>query len=182
MVTNETPSSADDPTSERQRILDFFAAEWPPEDPQTLYAWGWTRLPRLGKLLCLRAVLAAYEVRPFRQQETEYDQSARRAAERWVLNPGEETRKAAGRVASVALPQWSYARVIANMAGSRNRWPTAVGYGLTGNPANVDSDQFRAVCAAIEQEIVAWARGEQDPIAERNGAGRERVRLPGSAS
>ena len=166
---SDTPSVSDDSKIQRQRVLGFFAARWPPKDAGTLYRWGRSELAELGKEACLRAVLASYEIEEHRQQETPYDRSARRAAEQWVLNPNEDTRKIAGRVASEQTQKYSRARLIANMAGSNRRWPTAVGYGLTwGDPANVRSDSFCAICAAIESEILAWARGESDPVADRH--------------
>jgi len=166
---SDAPSSPDHSTVQRQRVLPFFETRWPPKDAGTLYGWGWSELPELGKEVCLRAVLAIYELEGKRQRETPYDRSARRAAERWVLNPNEDTRMMAGRVASEQLPQYSSARMIANMAGSKQRWPTAVGFGLTGDPSKVTSDMFRAICDAIERELLAWARGTSDPVAERHG-------------
>lgn len=164
---NDAESSANDSMAQRQRVLDFFDAEWPPKDAHELYEWGWSKLLHLGKEACLRAVLASYDARGLRAQETEYDRSARTAAERWVVNPSEETRKAAGLIASVQLPQWCYARLLANMAGRRKGWRTAVGFGLTGNPFNVSTDEFHVICAAVHSELLTWARCERDPVAER---------------
>jgi hypothetical protein len=163
----------DIPPHVRLQLCDFLAKEWPPATPHALYEVGKTRLAKFGKQVALRAVLAAYEVFVSEERESDYDRSARRAAERWVLEPSEENRKTAGRIASVPLPEHSSARVIANMAGSNRRWPSAVGYALTLNPHTLQESTFRRVCAGIHAELLAWARGEADPVAERHrGAGR----------
>jgi hypothetical protein len=152
---------------ERECARDFLITEWPPPDPLTLYNWGWTELPAIGKQTCLRAVLAAYEIHRQRLEETSYDRSALAAAERWVLDPSEENRKNAGRIASIQTEEYSVARRIANVAGSRRRWPHAIGVSLTGNPHVLDLEDFRTICQRIQTELLGWISGDFDPIADR---------------
>ncbi len=152
---------------ERAQTAKFLQHEWPPLDSQTLYDWGRTRLADIGKQTCLRAVLAAYELQRLRVEVTDYDRSARRAAEQWALAPTEENRKQAGRIAGMETQHHSCARGIAHIAGSRKRWPTAIGVNLTGNPRYLPTDRFRSICQAIEAELLAWATGRSDPVADR---------------
>jgi hypothetical protein len=165
---------ADDTTPQlRQQLCDFLAKEWPPATPHALYEVGRTRLSKFGKEVALRAGLAAYAVFVPDDCESDYDRAARRAAEKWVLEPSEENRKSAGRIASAQLPVHSYARVIANMAGSNRRWPSAVGYVLSLNPNTLQEPTFCQVCERIHAELLAWASGGVDPVADRHrGTGR----------
>jgi len=164
---------ADHHPDRNERVADFFQNSWPPQDAAALYRCGWDepKLTALGKEVCVRAALAVYALKVDFREETAYDRSARRIAEKWVLHPTEENRKAAGRLASAELPRHSRARAIANLAGSRKRWAAEVGAALTGNPYHVSDEQFNAICDCIKSELLAWTHGQADPVAERYGCG-----------
>lgn len=153
---------------ERQRTREFLQSDWPPLDAQALYNLGWTTFKALGKQAALRAAIAAYEVTQQRLQETDYDRLARRAAEAWVIEPSEENRLAAGRIASSSVPSRSGARTIAHIAGSNRRWPGAIGICLAGNPRFLPAESFAVICDAIHRELLAWSTGREDPVAQRH--------------
>gem|GEM_PF-5156473 len=157
-------------TEERQRVLVFLQSEWPPPDAQALHRLGWTTFRVLGKEAALRAVLASYEAQGRRSQETEYDCLARRVTETWAVEPTEEHRLAAGRIASSNAPSRSGTRSIAHIAGSNRRWPSAIGVNLTGNYHFLSVETFALICSAIHRELLAWSTGEADPVAERHAA------------
>jgi hypothetical protein len=153
----------------KQDTIAFFRQVWPPADAQTLYDWGWTLLSDLGKMPAIRAVIAVYEHQGCRQNETEYDREARSAVEAWILEPTEAHRKRAGQLASVELDRYSNARTLANMAARTTLWRSAVGVCLTGNPYYLSDEKFHAICEVIRTELVDWASGKRDAVAERMG-------------
>jgi len=157
-----------DPESQAKKdTIAFLERMWPPPDSQTLYDWGWTLISDLGKIPALRAVIAAYEYRQYRDSETEFDRQARRAVEAWIVDSTESNRKHAGRLASVERDEYSHARALANMVARSKVWRTAVGVNLTGNPHNLSQHVFNGICDAIRNELLDWATNKRDPIVER---------------
>lgn len=160
-------ANRDSECEEKERALSFLDSEWPPPDPKTLYEWAYDRFGAIGKLTTLRAVLAVHAPLHADAQQTNYSRQAIAATERWVLDPSEENRKEAGRIASREEGEYEV-RAIAHLAGSRNRWRSMSHLRFTGNPHYCTPEDFARRCEAIERELRLWASGQGDPVAERH--------------
>ncbi|MCA9179708.1 MAG: hypothetical protein KDB14_34870 [Planctomycetales bacterium] len=152
--------------AEKQQTIAFLSQHWPPADACALYDMGRRQFRELGKIPSLRAALAVYECRKGNREESEYERTAIRAVQDWVVTPSEDKRKALGRIASMQEPGYSFARNLANMASRSVAWESAIAFNLTGNPALLSADDFHTYCDAIYAELMRWATNAGDPVAE----------------
>jgi hypothetical protein len=144
------------------------AVPWPPTDAPQLYDWCWKYLAPLGKEPCVRAGLASLAWWPetttgFATAPLEEREAALAAAVAWALDPTEERRREAGRVAARPGP-YSMERTLANMAGARRHWVSAAGFVVTRNPHHVRADWMETVGARIAADLIDWALGVREPL------------------
>lgn len=153
--------------SDKEKTIGFLREYWPPVNALALYDMGWQQFQELGKIPSIRAALAVYECRKRGHVETDYERTAIRAVQDWVIRPTDDKRRVLGRLAGMQEPGYSFARNLANMASRTVAWKSAVAYNLTGNPNVLSDDDFHDYCDAIHAELMCWATDVSDPIAER---------------
>ena len=154
-------------SNEKEKTLEFLRESWPPADAQSLYDMGSRQFCELGKIPSIRAGLAVYECRRQNHDETDYERTAIRAVQDWVVCPTDDKCKTLGQLAGMPEPGYSFARNLANMASRTDAWKSAVAFNLTGNPNLLSKEDFRDYCNAIHAELTCWATDAGDPVAER---------------